>query len=152
MLLEILPGLLPEEVLHTLQMTQSARTSIAGKMFLPAVKASSLRAARLSVSVQTSRAICAVALQASPGSYDNFLVTAVWLDGTIKQSHACRCMSLSSRSSGYQFCARLCQPGLGRGAASNDDDSSPTPGGHETFVLRECHILWRRSHPTLSRP
>ncbi|CAL5224436.1 g7122 [Coccomyxa viridis] len=39
-----------------------------------------------------------------------------------------RCMSLSSRSSGYQFCARLCQPGLGRASAANDDDNSPTPG------------------------
>ena len=84
---------------------------------------------------QLSHTSCATASQALPGSCINPLVNTVLLDRSIKQSRACRCMSLSSRSSGYQFCARLCQPGLGRASAANDDDNSPTPGDYEPFVL-----------------
>ena len=60
------------------------------------------------------------------------LMTALYqyslMDCSIMQSSACRCMSLSSRSSGYQFCARMCQPGLGRGGVAGADSSTPSAG------------------------
>jgi len=36
-------------------------------------------------------------------------------------------MSVNTRSSGYQFCSRLCQSGLGGANAENSDENSPAP-------------------------
>ncbi|CAK0785583.1 hypothetical protein CVIRNUC_008793 [Coccomyxa viridis] len=38
-----------------------------------------------------------------------------------------RCMAVSSRSSGYQFCTRLCQSGLGGRNSDDSDNESPPP-------------------------
>ena len=40
---------------------------------------------------------------------------------------AYRCMAVSSRSSGYQFCTRLCQSGLGGRNSDDSDNESPPP-------------------------
>ena len=42
-------------------------------------------------------------------------------------SGAHRCMAVSSRSSGYQFCTRLCQSGLGGRNGDDSDNESPPP-------------------------
>ena len=42
-------------------------------------------------------------------------------------SGAHRCMAVSSRSSGYQFCTRLCQSGLGGRNSDDSDNESPPP-------------------------
>ena len=36
-------------------------------------------------------------------------------------------MAVSSRSSGYQFCTRLCQSGLGGRNGDDSDNESPSP-------------------------
>ena len=48
-------------------------------------------------------------------------------------------MSLTARSSGYQFCARLCQSGLGTGAssASDADSSAAAPSGEGPNPLQQ---------------